>query len=64
MFIRPHHKRQYKEMLEALTSEPVPIVDFSSMNTDQPQQGEQELTTYYYSVNCLLVISLPRTSNG
>ncbi|XP_076022253.1 regulator of telomere elongation helicase 1 isoform X2 [Genypterus blacodes] len=38
MFIRPHHKRQYKDMLVALTSESVPV-DCSSTNTDQPQQA-------------------------
>ncbi|XP_078144359.1 regulator of telomere elongation helicase 1 isoform X1 [Centroberyx gerrardi] len=39
MFIRPHHKKQYKDMLDALTGGSVPTADALAVNADQPRQA-------------------------
>lgn len=39
MFLRSQHKKQYKEMLAALSGESIPPTDVSNANTDQPQQA-------------------------
>uniref|UniRef100_A0A667WJ58 Regulator of telomere elongation helicase 1 n=1 Tax=Myripristis murdjan TaxID=586833 RepID=A0A667WJ58_9TELE len=42
MFVRPHHKKQYKTMLEALLGAPLPTTDFVDENADQSTQGDQK----------------------
>ncbi|XP_029912387.1 regulator of telomere elongation helicase 1 isoform X2 [Myripristis murdjan] len=39
MFVRPHHKKQYKTMLEALLGAPLPTTDFVDENADQSTQA-------------------------
>ncbi|TKS77856.1 Regulator of telomere elongation helicase 1 [Collichthys lucidus] len=44
MFIRPHHKEQYKHMLEALTGQSVSAADVPAVNEDQQRDASSSQT--------------------
>lgn len=42
MFIRPHHKEQYKHMLEALTGQSFSAADVPAVNEHQQRDGKEQ----------------------
>lgn len=42
MFIRPQHKKQYKEMLDALIGQSVAAADVPAENEDQQRPGKAQ----------------------
>lgn len=42
MFIRPQHKTQYKEMLDALIGQSAAAADDAAVGEDQQTQGEKQ----------------------
>lgn len=57
MFIRPHHKKQYKEMLAALVGQSVSAADGPAISEDQQTCGKELLYfNYYYCImiHCII----------
>ncbi|XP_072224081.1 regulator of telomere elongation helicase 1 [Leuresthes tenuis] len=44
MFIRPHHKKQYKEMMDALIGQPVATDDVPAFSEEQQREAEEQQT--------------------
>lgn len=42
MFIRPQHKKQYKEMLDALIGQSAAATDVAAVSEEQQTQGEKQ----------------------
>lgn len=43
MFIRPHHKTQYKQMLDALVGQTVSAADVPAVSEDQQRHGKPDV---------------------
>lgn len=55
MFIRPHHKKQYKQMLDSIIGQSVSATDVPAVSEDRQRHGkEQSIILYIYVSNMCL----------
>uniref|UniRef100_A0A8P4KN29 Regulator of telomere elongation helicase 1 n=1 Tax=Dicentrarchus labrax TaxID=13489 RepID=A0A8P4KN29_DICLA len=52
MFIRPHHKKQYKEMLDVLIGQSVSAADVPAVSEDQRRFDKGQLNVLYRYIHC------------
>lgn len=58
MFIRPHHKKQYKKMLNGLVGRSVSAADGPAISEDQQTSGKELFYLLYIIINILIIIVL------